>query len=351
MNEYDKKMFDLDRGKFRGADMDKQDVCINCARNPCICKELNENKEKVLALPDVQASKDDRGILIHKVGVTELVLPIYVKSKIEVLDNLLVDTQGTTGSFKVTVEVPKKQKGTHMSRLVRVINSKIIKPISMETLREILEEITDIDELNASKGHIELDFTYYIWMKAPDTGMVAPIPVDVAFVVSDYHADRLIVETPVMSVCPCSMEMCDGKSHNQNCIVTIEVETNDWVWIEDLVNMAQCSGSSPVYTVLRRTDEKAVVESAHKKPCFVEDVIRNVKVLLDHDKRIDWYRVEVESHESIHAHNAYAELESEKDQTDLEFYKASYNDAQDIIKKLKDKVKDESDKGAPAAQE
>lgn len=267
---------------FKGADMNKKD------------------------LPDVQASEDTRGIIIHKVGVTNLVLPIYISMKDDSEDEV---SQGTIGNFRITVEVPGNQKGTHMSQLVRTISQRINYEITLDVLRQILNEITNIDELNARKGHIELEFTYFIQMTAPETKSTAPIPVEVTFVVSDYHADRLIVKTPVMSVCPCSMEMCEGKSHNQNCIITIEVETNDWVWIEDLVLVAQNSGSSPVYTVLRRPDEKKVVEYAHYRPCFVEDVIRNVKVLLDKDKRIDWYRIEVESHESIHIHNAYAELE------------------------------------------
>jgi GTP cyclohydrolase I len=41
----------------------------------------------------------------------------------------------------------------------------------------------------------------------------------------------------------------------------------------------------------------------------VEDVVRNVAGRLEKHTQVTWFRVEVESFESIHAHNAYARIE------------------------------------------
>jgi GTP cyclohydrolase I len=43
----------------------------------------------------------------------------------------------------------------------------------------------------------------------------------------------------------------------------------------------------------------------------VEDAVRELALLLEADKRITWYRAEVESMESIHNHNAFAVVEKE----------------------------------------
>ncbi|MEO0076978.1 MAG: GTP cyclohydrolase, FolE2/MptA family, partial [candidate division WOR-3 bacterium] len=67
--------------------------------------------------------------------------------------------------------------------------------------------------------------------------------------------------------------------------------------------------SSPVYSLLKREDEKYVTEQAYNNPVFVEDVVRNVALKLEAHPDITWYHVEVESFESIHNHDAYAELE------------------------------------------
>lgn len=58
-----------------------------------------------------------------------------------------------------------------------------------------------------------------------------------------------------------------------------------------------------------------VTENAFANPTFVEDVVRNAAKGLSEHGRITWFKVEVESFESIHAHSAFASLEKrlEKD--------------------------------------
>jgi len=73
--------------------------------------------------------------------------------------------------------------------------------------------------------------------------------------------------------------------------------------------VAEASGSSPVYTILKREDEKYVTEHAFANPCFVEDVVRNVAQGLSRNEHLKGYRIEVESMESIHNHNAFACIE------------------------------------------
>ena len=83
------------------------------------------------------------------------------------------------------------------------------------------------------------------------------------------------------------------------------------VWIEDVVAMIEASASSELYALLKRQDEKAVTERAYENPVFVEDLVRNVALKLNADKRVSWYKVEAENFESIHNHNAYACIEKE----------------------------------------
>ena len=59
-------------------------------------------------------------------------------------------------------------------------------------------------------------------------------------------------------------------------------------------------------------DEKFVTEQAYDNPRFVEDMVREVSVAFDKDDRIASYEIEVENHESIHAHNAYAYVKRDK---------------------------------------
>lgn len=81
------------------------------------------------------------------------------------------------------------------------------------------------------------------------------------------------------------------------------------IWIEELVEMAEKGASSPLFSLLKRPDEKFVTEEAYENPRFVEDAVRDIALQLNADSRIDWYSVTVESQESIHNHNAFATVE------------------------------------------
>ena len=76
--------------------------------------------------------------------------------------------------------------------------------------------------------------------------------------------------------------------------------------------MIEASASAPLYTLLKREDEKFITEMAYSRPRFVEDVLRELAVRLDEEKRVLWYKVSVTSYESIHGHDAFAEIERTK---------------------------------------
>ena len=68
--------------------------------------------------------------------------------------------------------------------------------------------------------------------------------------------------------------------------------------------------SSDDTTVAR--DEKYVTERAYDNPKFVEDLVRDIALVLQPDGRIGAFTVESENFESIHNHSAYARIDIDK---------------------------------------
>jgi GTP cyclohydrolase I len=120
------------------------------------------------------------------------------------------------------------------------------------------------------------------------------------------------VVVPVTSLCPCSKKISERGAHNQRSHVTISARTNDFVWIEELVQLVEGQASCELFGLLKRPDEKHVTERAYDNPKFVEDMVRDIAGLLNADPRIDAYTVESENFESIHNHSAYALIERDK---------------------------------------
>jgi GTP cyclohydrolase I len=127
---------------------------------------------------------------------------------------------------------------------------------------------------------------------------------------SYWQATKVVV--PVTSLCPCSKKISDRGAHNQRSHVTITARTNDFVWIEELVQLVEKQASCELFGLLKRPDEKHVTERAYDNPKFVEDMVRDIAGLLNRDERIDSYVVESENFESIHNHSAYALIEHDK---------------------------------------
>lgn len=258
---------------------------------------------------DVQSQDDDRCIHIDKVGVNELRYPITVLDR----DN---EVQHTIGSLTLSVSLPHHFKGTHMSRFIEILNEHRGE-ITMRTLPGILHTMKQ--RLEAESAHVEVRFPYFVERSAPVSGAQALVDYDCYFSGnSNGHADdfTLGVKVPVTSLCPCSKAISDYGAHNQRGEITIEVRSvateaskPTIIWIEELIEMAESSASAPVYALLKRADERHVTMQAYDNPVFVEDMARNVAVKLQADQRVSWFRVNAVNQESIHNHNAFAELQ------------------------------------------
>jgi len=254
---------------------------------------------------DVQNQPDNRRIDIDKVGVKDIRYPITVLDKAK-------GKQRTVASVNMYVNLPHLHKGTHMSRFIEIL-SEYRQEITLQNLTNILEEMKR--RLDAESAHMELTFPYFIEKKAPVTGTPSLMEYNCAFKGSLNHQGRdIIVEVavPVTTLCPCSKEISRGGAHNQRGVVLLAVRFNKFIWIEDLIRLVENSSSSEVFSLLKRSDEKFVTESAYENPMFVEDVVREIARKLDRDDNITWFSVAAENFESIHNHSAYAFIERQK---------------------------------------
>lgn len=250
---------------------------------------------------DVQNERDRRNIRINMVGIKSIKYPIIVMDR-------AFGNQQTVGTFDLFVDLPKDFRGTHMSRFVEVLerHHKKITPKNMESILEDMRLA-----LNAYVAHIEVEFPYFMRKKAPVSDSESFSSFICSFISrKDGDFDFVLrVRVPVMTVCPCSKEISDRGAHNQRAEVTVSVRMNSLIWIEEIIDIVEASASAPTYSLLKREDEKYITEHSYDNPRFVEDLSREVVIKLNKDSRVDWYRVEVLSQESIHNHEAYACIE------------------------------------------
>jgi GTP cyclohydrolase I len=186
-------------------------------------------------MADVQGSADTRQIAINKVGIKAIRHPVKVLDKSGGI-------QHTIAMFNMYVGLPHNFKGTHMSRFVEILNSHE-REISVENFPAMLREM--VDRLEAETGPYRNELS--VFHQQGGTGVRRAEPDGLR-----RHTDRRDLprpyrvddqgRVPVTSLCPCSKEISERGAHNQRSHVTVTVQINDHLWIEELVQLRRSRG-------------------------------------------------------------------------------------------------------------
>ncbi|WP_345797640.1 GTP cyclohydrolase FolE2 [Castellaniella sp. MT123] len=260
----------------------------------------------VIAMPDVQSSADTRHIAIQRVGVRGVRHPLLVAGAAQ--------PQATIADWEMTVALPAEEKGTHMSRFIALLEAHRAEPMTPASMCAMAQAMLDL--LQADAGDMTARFPYFVEKSAPVSGVRSLLDYQVGWVVRAQRGRSprfsLSVQVPVTSLCPCSKAISEYGAHNQRSHVTVRVdcEADRAPALDDLIRRIEAQASSELWGLLKRADEKFVTERAYENPKFVEDLVRDVAVMLQRLPGVTAYEVEAENFESIHNHSAYAMVRS-----------------------------------------
>ncbi len=256
-----------------------------------------------MTIPDIQSQADDRHVNIEKVGVNSLRYPIVVEDR----DNKV---QSTVADLNIYVDLPHHRRGTHMSRFVEVLNQ-YHQDFFADQLEKFLIELKEV--MKAQAAYVDVSFPYFMRKTAPVSEIASLMSYDCCFNAkyNDTYELWIGVVVPVTTLCPCSKEISEFGAHNQRTNITIRLCYHEFIWLEELIEIAESVASAQIYPLLKRPDEKYVTEHAYENPRFVEDIVREIAGILKNDPRVKKFYVEACSFESIHAHNAYALVSSD----------------------------------------
>jgi len=250
------------------------------------------NPAKKIDLPDVQSELSSSNFRLTRVGVTgvkklvrikrpnrESILPLVVK-------------------MDLFVDLPAFQKGSHMSRNLELV-SEIIDPDLQEPVSDLESFCAKIARLLLKKhnyatfSEIKAEADYFLDVVYPSgkKGVEPYKLIAEARATKEAEEIRKLIGVKVigMTTCPCAMEIIrklDSRSnrfpaptHNQRNLGTLMIEVpqdNTSVDADDLIKIVENAFSSPTYSTLKRKEEGELVLNAHKKPKFVEDVVRDM---------------------------------------------------------------------------
>jgi GTP cyclohydrolase I/GTP cyclohydrolase-4 len=290
--------------------------------------------------PDVQARTPSVRIALSRVGVTGVEKVIRLSQ------------DGSEQLFHARldcfVDLGPDQKGAHMSRFEEVVNEAIGEvvlgeaPFRAETLaRDVARLVRDRQQAVRAEVHIAARYPEH--KPAPVSGIETQELYDLfGCAVDAQHGTRRLIGVAAqgMTACPCAQELVAASArarlteegfqpqeierileavpvatHNQRGLGTLHIGFPEGNATEldakVLLEIVEQSMSSEIYELMKRSDEAAVVEKAHRRPRFVEDCVREmVGGVLERlpDLADDVFvSARQENLETIHQHNVVAE--------------------------------------------
>src|SRR5215210_5573124 len=258
---------------------------------------MDEYPSASIAVEDVQARVPALSLSLSRVGVTGVEKVIRIRQ--DGVEQLF------SAQLECFVDLGPRQKGAHMSRFEEVVNDAIgevvlgEKVFRTETLaHHIAEKVRDRQD--ARRAEVRIEARHPEHRPAPVSG----IPTQELYtllgtaVASEAGTRRLIgVQAQGMTACPCAQGLVAARSrerllddgfsdaeidrifdavpvatHNQRGLGTLHIgcpESCDTdIDAEWLVKIVEDSMSSEIYELMKRSDEGAVVEKAHRRPRF-----------------------------------------------------------------------------------
>jgi GTP cyclohydrolase IV len=300
---------------------------------------LNRSRLVTVDAPDVQSRVPSTRVSLSRVGVTgvEKILRISVNESEQLFH----------AGIECYVDLNPRQSGVHMSRFEEVVNEAIDDVVLSEAFKaetlaaHIAARVRE--RQSGLRAEVTIRARYPEHKLTPVSGrqtqeLYTLIGTAVA---SERGVRRLVgVEAQGMTACPCAQELvAEGArerlveqgftddeiervfdsvpvaTHNQRGIGTLLIGCPEGCDAElsakTLLRIVEESMSSEIFELMKRTDERAVVEKAHRRPRFVEDCVREmVRGVVGSLPGLDdegFVLARQENLETIHQHNVVAE--------------------------------------------
>jgi GTP cyclohydrolase I len=242
-------------------------------------------------------------VFIKTVGIKNVHYPVRVRQK-------KGGHQDTVASINLQADISSRYRGSSVTEFIAVLN-RYQDDLSVTFFTELLKEVQA--RLQAEAAQVEMTFPYFLEKSAPISKTSSLMEYTCGFTGRTGPVEELLLSVwvPSTTLCPCSKEISEQGAHNQRAEINLNVTFNNFVWLEDLIDLVEQCASCEVFALLKRPDEKFVTETAYNNPMFVEDVARLVAQRALQHPDITSFSVGVESFESIHKHSAYAFVDSE----------------------------------------
>ncbi len=296
-------------------------------------------------LPDItkDSAKENakaRSVPINRVGMSNIAIPVHVTG----FNGELLASKAKV-DVTVSLDDPNA-KGIHMSRLYALLQQYLSnRDLHRSALETLMSELVDSQEGLSKRAEVTLGFDLTVLRPALHSDAYGYQSYKATLCVERHNAlnaMKITISIPYSSTCPCSASLSrsalsqtfaqefEGKklsvhavstwlaskqasiatAHAQRSFarITLSLRDNSIPNFIEIINLAEHALGTPLQTAVKREDEQAFARLNAENLMFVEDAVRRLYHAFSAYYKATHFHVKVEHQESLHAHDAIAEL-------------------------------------------
>jgi len=240
----------------------------------------------------------ERRFLID-VGMRNLPFPMRVVSKVD------PNGQFTIANISIAARIMQEFESQWIDKFIRIVHIHRDK-IGPKTLKVNIKDY--IKELNASMVKIDFEYPFFI-------EKLTPVSKEKCLVryLCTYSAKASLIEKeakiihvmniPAITTYPASFKDTPGGLFGQLSMLTIETQSVEDIYPEDIVAIVDKYAVAPVYSYLSADDQEYIIRKIHsesKSSVVLTDEIKNE---LAHNRAIEWYSVRCANFGMLHSYS------------------------------------------------
>lgn len=288
-----------------------------------------------LTLPDIAAQASRQALPLDWVGMCGIALPI------------LIDGQRLSAKADAGVSLDDGEaRGIHMSRLYLALEMLESEDLQPALLRQVLQRFLDSHEGLSSSAYLRIHTDLLLKRPAlvsPLAGWKSyPVSIEARLEKQMFHVE-LKIDVTYSSTCPCSAALARqliqqqfiddfanttlqhedvlawlgsakgiiATPHSQRSTAQLLVALQagqPTLPLTELIDHAEAALGTAVQTAVKRADEQAFALANGQNLMFCEDAARRLNLALQRSIAVQAFHVKVIHAESLHAHDAVAEI-------------------------------------------
>ncbi len=259
------------------------------------------------APPDIHDNEPEKKIPLPKVGIVKYATPINLD---------LLECCERICEVEAYIDLPDNMRGAHISRLARTIEY-ASKNKSCHNPRKLIEEMTKKllethPKSSSSLVRIKTTLMYKGKRIEISVGGVRK---------KETFTEEVQISLNGLTACPCAKDVYrfyektpleSTPTHMQRAKLNVKIYggklLEDKKKLEEIIRILNSSFSSELEKIVDRKKEYMIIKKAINNPMFAEDVVRKAAFELKQKlPKGTALHVSIESFESIHDYNVYAE--------------------------------------------